>query len=42
MGRDGHLSLDQQPAKRQQKHQQMFFDKAQAICPAGVHIQIVG
>lgn len=33
-----HLALDQQPAKRQQKHQQMLFQKAQAVAPVGVHI----
>jgi hypothetical protein len=35
------LTLDQQPAKGHQKHQQMFFEKAQAISPAGVHIGVI-
>ncbi len=38
MGSQRHLTLDQQPAKRQKKHQQMLFQKAQAVAPVGVHI----
>ncbi|MNV01944.1 hypothetical protein D3C71_921630 [compost metagenome] len=42
MRRHRDLALDQQPAKREQKHQQMFFQKAQAVSPAGMHIRVVG
>ncbi len=42
MGRNRDLALNQQPAEREQNHQQMFFQKAQAVTPAGMHIRVVG
>jgi len=38
---NSNLTLEQQPAKRHQKHQKMFFEETQAISPVGVHIGIV-